>query len=91
MEVLSKGAIGRSQDLETGPREQKMARLDSQSTLTLWPARPSMHLQATLVSCFYKDATYECLQAAEMARPQAVRRKSGGRILVTDRLISPLI
>jgi hypothetical protein len=37
---------------------------------------------------FFEDAAYERMQVAEMARAQAVRRKSGGRISVTARLLS---
>jgi hypothetical protein len=46
-------------------------------------------LKATLISSFFEDAIYERMQAAEMARAQTVRRKSGGRNLVTARLIPP--
>jgi hypothetical protein len=39
---------------------------------------------------YFEDAAYERMQAAEMARAQAVWRKSSGRILVTDRSSGPL-
>jgi hypothetical protein len=38
--------VGRSHHLKTDPREQKTARLDAQSTATLWTAHPSKHIRA---------------------------------------------
>jgi hypothetical protein len=46
--------------------------------------------RATLLSSYFENAAYMRMQAAEMARDQAVWRKSSVRISVTARSFSPL-
>jgi hypothetical protein len=52
--------------------------------------RPNEHFpRATLISSFFEDTVYKWMQVVEMARAQAMRQKSSGRISVTTCLILP--